>query len=126
MFESITESLNKVFRSVLGKSKLSEENVAEAMKEVRLALLEADVNNKVTAAFVDRVKELAVGMEVIPDVDPGQMFVKVVYDELVKLMGGETAGIDWAVSGPTVIMLCGLQGSGKTTTAGKLDRKSVV
>ncbi len=123
MFESISESLGKAFRTVLGKAKLSGENVAEAMKEVRIALLEADVSNKVTSAFVDRVGELALGMEVIPDVDPGQLFVKVVYDELVKLLGGETAGIDWSSSGPTVVMLCGLQGSGKTTTAGKLARK---
>ncbi|MCD8350126.1 MAG: signal recognition particle protein [Planctomycetaceae bacterium] len=123
MFESITDSLNKVFRTVLGKAKLSEENVAEAMKEVRIALLEADVNTKVTSAFVDRVKETAVGMEVIPGVDPGQLFVKIVYDELVKLLGGETAGIAWAERGPTTVMLCGLQGSGKTTTAGKIARR---
>ncbi len=123
MFESITDSLNKVFRTVLGKAKLSEDNVAEAMKEVRLALLEADVNNKVTNTFVERVKTLALGMEVIPGVDPGQQFVKVVYDELVTLMGGQTAEIAWAGKGPTVVMLCGLQGSGKTTTAGKLARK---
>ncbi len=123
MFESITDSLSKVFRSVLGKAKLSEENVADAMKEVRIALLEADVNNRVASAFVDRVKNLAVGMEVIPGVDPGQQFVKIVYDELVALLGGETAGVEWAEKGPTVVMLCGLQGSGKTTTAGKLARK---
>lgn len=123
MFENISESLNKVFRSVLGKSKLSEDNVAEAMREVRMALLEADVNTKVTNAFVDRVKTLALGMEVIPGVDPGQQFVKVVYDELVILLGGETAVINWATTGPTVVMLCGLQGSGKTTTAGKLARR---
>ncbi len=123
MFESITDSLNKVFRTVLGKAKLSEENVAEAMREVRIALLEADVNNQVTSAFVERVGETALGMEVIPGVDPGQLFVKVVYDQLVALLGGETAGIDWSATGPTVVMLCGLQGSGKTTTAGKLARK---
>ncbi len=123
MFESITDSLNKVFRTVLGKAKLSEENVAEAMREVRLALLEADVNSKVAAGFVERVRTLALGMEVIPGVDPGQLFVKVVYDELVKLLGGETAGVSWDASRATVIMLCGLQGSGKTTTAGKLARK---
>ncbi len=123
MFESITDSLSKVLRTVLGKAKLSEENVAEAMKEVRIALLEADVNNKVAAAFVDRVKTLAVGMEVIPGVDPGQQFVKIVYDELIALLGGATAGIAWADRGPTIVMLCGLQGSGKTTTAGKLARK---
>ncbi len=123
MFESITDSLNKVFRTVLGKAKLSEENVSEAMKEVRLALLEADVNNRVANSFVDRVKTLALGMEVIPGIDPGQQFVKVVYDELVKLLGGETAGIAWTDIGPTVVMLCGLQGSGKTTTAGKIARK---
>ncbi len=123
MFESITDSLNKVFRTVLGKAKLSEDNVAEAMKEVRIALLEADVNTKVASAFVDRVKEMAVGMEVIPGVDPGQLFVKIVYDELVALLGGETASIAWAERGPTTVMLCGLQGSGKTTTAGKIARR---
>ncbi len=124
MFESITDSLNKVFRTVLGKAKLSEDNVADAMKEVRIALLEADVNNRVAAAFVDRVKTLALGMEVIPGIDPGQQFVKVVYDQLVALLGGATAGIEWAAGKqPTVIMLCGLQGSGKTTTAGKLARR---
>lgn len=123
MFESITEGLNRVFRTVLGKAKLSEENVNDAMREVRLALLEADVNAKAVADFVERVRQQAVGMEVIPGVDPGQLFVKVVYDELVKLLGGATAGVDWAASGQTVIMLCGLQGSGKTTTAGKLARK---
>lgn len=123
MFESITDSLNKVFRSVLGKSKLTEENVTEAMREVRIALLEADVNTKVTSEFVDRVKTIALGMEVIPEVSPGQLFIKIVHDELVKLLGGETATIDWAASQPTVVMLCGLQGSGKTTTAGKLARR---
>ncbi|MCC8190669.1 MAG: signal recognition particle protein [Planctomycetes bacterium] len=123
MFESITDSLHKAFRTVLGKAKLSEENVAEAMREVRLALLEADVNNAVVQGFIDRVRNLAVGMEVIPGVDPGQQFVKVVYDQLVALLGGETAGIDWSATGPTLIMLCGLQGSGKTTTAGKLARR---
>ncbi len=123
MFESISESLSKVFRTVLGKAKLSEENVADAMREVRLALLEADVNSKVASGFVDRVRALALGMEVIPGVDPGQLFVKVVYDELVKLLGGETAGVAWDASRASVIMLCGLQGSGKTTTAGKLARK---
>ncbi len=123
MFESITDSLNKVFRTVLGKAKLSEDNVTEAMKEVKIALLEADVNNKVASEFVDRVKTVALGMEVIPDVSPGQLFVKVVNDELIKLLGGETAQIDWSASGPTVIMLCGLQGSGKTTTAAKLARR---
>ncbi len=123
MFESITDSLSKVLRTVLGKAKLSEENVADAMKEVRIALLEADVNSAVASAFVDRVKTLAVGMEVIPGVDPGQQFVKIVYDELIALLGGETAGIAWSELGPTVVMLCGLQGSGKTTTAGKLARK---
>ena len=123
MFESIAESLNKVFRTVLGKAKLSEENITEAMREVRLALLEADVNSKVATGFVDRVRTLALGMEVIPGVEPGQAFVKVVYDQLVELLGGAAAGISWNASRATVVMLCGLQGSGKTTTAGKLARK---
>ncbi|MDR1612189.1 MAG: signal recognition particle protein [Planctomycetota bacterium] len=123
MFESITESLNRVFRTVLGKARLSGDNVREAMREVRTALLEADVNHLVATAFVDRVGRLALGMEIIPGVQPGQLFVKIVYDELVKLLGGEAAGIAWDASRPTVIMLCGLQGSGKTTTAGKLAQR---
>ncbi|MDR2390961.1 MAG: signal recognition particle protein, partial [Planctomycetota bacterium] len=123
MFESITEKLGQVFRTVLGKAKLSGENVADAAREVRAAFIDADVNLAVAEAFVGRVSKNALGMEVVPGVDPGQLFVKVVYDELVALLGGDSAGITWATERPTVIMLCGLQGSGKTTTAGKLARK---
>ncbi|MDR1519310.1 MAG: signal recognition particle protein [Planctomycetota bacterium] len=123
MFESITESLAKAFRTVLGKARLSEENIADAVREVRTALLEADVNVKAADAFVERVSRLAIGAEVIPGVDPGQLFVKTVYDGMVELLGGQTAGIAWEAERPTVVMLCGLQGSGKTTTAAKLARK---
>ena len=123
MFESITEKLGQVFRTVLGKARLSEENVADAAREVRAALIDADVSLDVADAFVGRVTENALGMEVVPGVNPGQVFVKVVYDELVALLGGSSAGIAWAAERPTVVMLCGLQGSGKTTTAGKLARK---
>jgi signal recognition particle subunit SRP54 len=120
MFDSIAQSLQKVFRVVAGKSRITEENVAEAMQEVRLALLEADVNMNVTRTFVDRVKEQAVGAKVLQAVDPSQQFIKIVHDQLVALLGGEQQPIRWNTSGPTVLMLCGLQGCGKTTTVGKL------
>lgn len=123
MFESITEGLSKAFRAVLGKARLSEDNVADAIREVRTALLEADVSLGVVDSFVGRVRERSIGMEVIPGIDPGQLFVKVVYDEMAALLGGHSAGVAWSAERPTVVMLCGLQGSGKTTTAGKLARK---
>ncbi|MDR3078000.1 MAG: signal recognition particle protein [Planctomycetota bacterium] len=123
MFESITESLGKAFRAVLGKARISEDNISEAIREVRAALLEADVNLRVAEAFVGRVRERAIGMEVVAGIDPGQLFVKVVYDEMTALLGGSSAGVAWAAERPTVVMLCGLQGSGKTTTAGKLARR---
>ncbi len=123
MFESITDSLNGVFRTIAGKSRISEENVREAVREVRVALLEADVNVTVARAFMDRVREKALGEAVLKAVDPGEQFVKIVHDELAALLGGEREGVAWQPTGPTVIMLCGLQGSGKTTTCGKLARR---
>lgn len=121
MFESITGSLRNVFRKIVGQAKLTEANVGEAMEEVRLALLEADVNLHVVRTFTERVREKALGLELIPNVNPGDLFVKVVHDELVTLLGGERQPINWQAKGAvTRIMLCGLQGSGKTTTAGKL------
>lgn len=120
MFESITNGLNNVFRTLAGKGKISEGNVQDAVREVRLALLEADVNMNVARAFVERVREQALGEKVLGAVDPGQQFVKLVHDELVKLLGGEREGVKWAERGITTIMLCGLQGCGKTTTCAKL------
>ncbi|MDR3211415.1 MAG: signal recognition particle receptor subunit alpha, partial [Planctomycetota bacterium] len=123
MFESLTERLNQVFRSVLGRGKLSDDNIAEAIGEIKTTLLEADVNAAVAAAFIDRVRASALGMDIVPGVSPGQFFIKVINDQLVSLLGGSNAGISWAASGPSVVMLCGLQGAGKTTTAAKLAHR---
>lgn len=119
MFGALSEKLSGVFSSLAGKKKLSEENISDAVREVRLALLDADVNYTVTKNFIKRVKEKALGDEVIRSVTPGQQFVKVLHDELAELMGGGEAKLELK-GRPAVIMLCGLQGSGKTTQAAKL------
>ncbi len=119
MFESISKRLSGVFAGLTGR-KLTEENIQEGLREVRKALLEADVSFKVVKDFIAAVSERAVGQEVIRSVSPAQMIIKIVHDELVALMGPGETGIPWAEKGPTVIMLAGLQGSGKTTTCGKL------
>ncbi len=122
MFESLSEKLQKTFRDLRGLGKLSEKNMKEGMREVRLALLEADVNYKVVKDFVTQVQEKAVGREVLQSITPGQQLVKVVHDELVHLLGENAESVQFASSPPTVIMLIGLQGSGKTTSAAKLAR----
>src|SRR5947207_13141224 len=120
MFTALTDKLSGVFRGLAGRGRISEENVRDAMRDVRTALLEADVNFKVVKDFTDRVVEKAQGQEVIKSLKPGEVMVKIVYDELVNLMGPVDTQIYFVQPGPTVIMLCGLQGSGKTTTCGKL------
>lgn len=120
MFETLTDRFQNVFRSLSGRGKISEENVREALREVRTALLEADVHLEVVNEFTKHVLEKAQGTEVINSLQPGQVMVKIVYDELVKLMGPVDTSIMTVSPGPTIIMLCGLQGSGKTTTAGKM------
>jgi len=120
MFENLSAKLDEAIRRISGEARLSEENISEALREVRRALLDADVNFQVTKKFVDDVKQRALGRDVIGSVTPGQMIVKIIYDELVSLMGNEKADIRMAPAGPTIIMLCGLQGSGKTTHAAKL------
>jgi signal recognition particle subunit SRP54 len=120
MLDTLTEKLSGVFRNLSGRGRISEENVREAMRDVRTALLEADVNFKVVKDFTDRVQEKALGQEVIRSLQPGQLMVKIVYDELVGLMGPVDTRIYFVQPPPTVIMMCGLQGSGKTTTCGKL------
>jgi len=122
MFESLTEKLGGVFRRMSGRGKLTEENVKDAMKDVRQALLEADVNYKVVRDFCDRVREKAMGQDVIKSLHPGQLMVKIVHDELVALMGPVDSRIYYVSPAPTIIMMAGLQGSGKTTTCGKLSR----
>jgi signal recognition particle subunit SRP54 len=120
MFESLSEKLQNVFSRLRGKGKLSEQDVNEALREVRLALLEADVNFKVVKEFVSKVKERAVGVEVLEGLNPAQAVVKIVDEELTEMLGGADSRLQYAPKPPTVIMLCGLQGSGKTTTSGKL------
>ena len=120
MFDSLSDRLADVFRRFSGKGKLSRDDVEAGLREVRMALLEADVNFKVARGFVDRIRERAVGEEVLESLTPGQQIVKIVNDELVALLGGEQRRIRYQSQPPTVIMLLGLQGSGKTTTAVKL------
>src|SRR5207253_834955 len=122
MFDALTDKFNGIFRSLSGRGKISEENIREAMREVRTALLEADVNFNVVNDFTEHVIQKALGQEVIKSLQPGQLMVKIVYDELVNLMGPVDTQIYFVQPGPTVIMMCGLQGSGKTTTCGKLAK----
>ncbi len=122
MFESLSDKLQKTFRNLRGLGKLSEKNMKEGLREVRLALLEADVNYKVVKDFIGRVREKASGREVLESITPGQQLVRVVHDELVDLMGGKAEQLVFSSEPPSVIMLIGLQGSGKTTTAAKLAR----
>ncbi|EPR41671.1 Signal recognition 54 kDa protein [Desulfovibrio sp. X2] len=120
MFESLGDRLEGVFKKFRGQGKLTEENVGEGLREVRLALLEADVNFKVVKDFVERVREQALGVEVMRSLSPGQQVVKIVHEELIRLLGGETTELDLRGKPPVGIMMVGLQGSGKTTSAGKL------
>jgi signal recognition particle subunit SRP54 len=122
MLDALTQRLSSVIKTMRGHARLTEENVGEAMREVRMALLEADVGLPVVKDFVARVKEKALGQEVLGSLTPGQALVGVVHDELVALMGGTNAQLDLAVQPPAVILLAGLQGAGKTTSAGKLAR----
>src|SRR3954451_9716254 len=122
MFTALTDKLSGVFRGLAGRGRISEENVRDAMRDVRTALLEADVNFKVVKDFTDRVLQKAEGQEVIKSLKPGEVMVKIVYDELVNLMGPVDTQIYFVQPGPTVIMMAGLQGSGKTTTCGKLAK----
>ncbi len=120
MFESLSDRLSTVFRNFSGRGQLTEDNIQEGLREVRLALLEADVNFKVVKSFVDTVREKCLGQDVVKGVSPAQQVVKIVHDELVELLGGETTSLDLRGAQPAVIMLVGLQGSGKTTSCGKI------
>ena len=119
MFNNLTEKLNKAFHTLKGHGKITEINVAETLKEVRRALLDADVSYKIAKDFTSSVKEKAIGRNVLTDLRPGQLMVKIVKDELTELMGSENVGINLS-DNPSIILLAGLQGSGKTTFAGKL------
>ena len=122
MFEGLSERFGSIFRQIRGRGKITEANVAEAMRDVRTALLEADVHVQVVKQFCDEVLAKALGARVIETLHPEQVLVKIVHDELVRLMGPVDARIPYVTPGPTVVMLAGLQGSGKTTTCGKLAR----
>ncbi|MEN3040020.1 MAG: signal recognition particle protein [Bacteroidia bacterium] len=120
MFEAITERLSEVFRSLAGRARITEANIADAVKEVRRALLEADVNYKIVKDFTEKVKQEAIGQEVIKSVTPAQLFVKIIYDELVKLLGEKQEPLRFSSIPPTIYMIVGLNGAGKTTFAAKL------
>jgi signal recognition particle subunit SRP54 len=122
MLDALTQRLSSVVKTLRGHARLTEDNVQEALREVRLALLDADAGLAVVKDFIGRVKEKALGQEVVGSLTPGQALIGVVYEELVKLMGGASAGLNFATQPPAVVLLAGLQGSGKTTSAGKLAR----
>ena len=122
MFNNLGDRFKDIFKKVRGQGKLTESNMKDALREVRLALLEADVNYSVAKNFVSRIREKALGEEVISGVNPTQQFVKIVNDELVKVLGGTNVALKKAEKGMTVVMLCGLQGAGKTTFSGKLAK----
>ena len=119
MFEYMGDRLSKAIKNIRGMGRITEENISEAMREIRMALLEADVNYQVVKEFVNKVKEKALGMEVQKSIKPDELFIKIVKDELVSLLGGEEAPLN-VLGKPAITMLVGLQGSGKTTTCGKL------
>ena len=122
MFDTLTNRLAGVFKTLRGEARLTEANIQDAMREVRMALLEADVALPVVRDFVTRVREKALGQEVLTSLTPGQAVVGIVHRELIELMGAQSAGLDLAVQPPAVILMAGLQGSGKTTSSGKLAR----
>ena len=120
MFENLQERLQRTFKSLRGQAVLSEENIQESLRELRLALLEADVNFKVVKQFIDQVQAKAVGQQVMTALSPGEQVIKIVRDELIEILGKDTARVKFASQPPTIVLMAGLQGSGKTTTSGKL------
>ncbi|MCB0847194.1 MAG: signal recognition particle receptor subunit alpha, partial [Bacteroidetes bacterium] len=122
MFENLSFNIEQAFKKLRGQGRINELNVAETLKEIRRALIDADVNYKVAKDFTNTVKEEALGRDVLIAVSPGQLMVKIVHEELSKLMGGANEAVNIAKSPPTVILISGLQGSGKTTFTGKLAK----
>src|ERR1700758_3844034 len=120
MFENLTEKLQRAFKNLRGQGRLTEENIQEALREIRLALLEADVNFKVVKELIEHIRAKALGQEVMTALSPAEQVIKIVRDELVEMLGRDTARFKFASQPPTVILMAGLQGSGKTTTSGKL------
>ena len=122
MFEALSDKLKKVLKDLRGESRLSPEHLELAMREIRIALLEADVNFKVVKSFIERVKAKAVGVDVMEGLNPGQQVVKIVNDELVEMLGGTSSRLLFTSKRPNSVMIVGLQGSGKTTSTGKLSK----
>ena len=122
MFENLTGKLQQVFKKLRGEGKLTEENMSEVLRDIRMALLEADVNLQVVKQFTDQVRAKALGQDVLNSFSPAQQVIKIVRDELVELLGGSSSKLKFTSQSPTVIFLVGLQGAGKTTTVGKLAR----
>jgi len=120
MFENLQEKLQRAFKTLRGQARLTEENIDEALREIRLALLEADVNFKVVKQLIDQIKAKAIGQEVMTALSPGEQVIKILRDELIQILGTDTARMKFASQPPTVILMAGLQGAGKTTTSGKL------
>src|SRR5215471_4916902 len=121
MFDSLSSRLQNAFRNLRGLGKLSEANVSDALRDVRMALLEADVNFKVARDFIERVKAKSIGQEVILSIQPGQQIIKIIHDELVELLGSANSGLELS-GNPSCVLMIGLHGSGKTTSSGKLAR----
>ena len=117
-FDGLSSRLQEITRKLKGKARITEDDLKEVLREVKLALLEADVNYRIVKEFIKVIEEKALGQDVLKSLTPGQQVVKIVKDELVSLLGGEESKINFTPNPPTVIMLVGLQGSGKTTTAG--------
>ena len=121
MFDSLSSKLQDAFRNLRGLGKISEDNIGDSLREVRLALLEADVNFKVARDFIERVKTKSIGQEVVQSIQPGQQIIKIIHDELVDLLGSSNASLQLS-GNPACILMVGLHGSGKTTSSGKLGR----
>jgi len=120
MFENLTGKLQRAFKNLRGQGALTEENIQEPLREIRMALLEADVNVKVVKQLIDQIQVKALGQQVAGSLSPGEQVVKIMHDELIEILGRDTARIKFASQLPTVVLMAGLQGSGKTTTSGKL------
>ena len=122
MFESLTQRLSGTLQRLRGRGRLSEENIRESLREVRIALLEADVALPVVVALIERIKSRAVGQEVLTSLTPGQALIKIVHDEMAAVMGSQASELNLNVPAPAIILMAGLQGAGKTTTVAKLAK----
>src|SRR5947199_4641003 len=122
MFDNLSDKLQRVFKNLRGEGKLTAENMESALREIRLALLEADVNFRVVKQLIENIKEKAMGEEVLSSLSPSQQVIKIVHEELIKILGSHESRLRFANEPPSVIMVVGLQGSGKTTSTGKLAR----